>query len=713
MTYKPVSIPSLPPNTSQELRQFLSSVKEALEVRLNQRGAALDASPTFRDLLDTGILKIKDNVTVIGGVKYTAEQLLNVVQANIPTWVTSDTAPPAPTGFDVSTDTISGTTLTWTLSAFDQYSHTEIWRSTENNLDTKVLIGSTSGSTFTTDLPPPGSVYYYWIRDVAYNLLAGPFNSVNGTATSLGPSAITPTVSFVGPDADVTWPSPTSNITVALYRIEFFLDDTWQTLDVVSGNSHRFKVTWSGTRQFRIIAIDVRKNESAPTPFSINVIAPSAPAVSHTYNGEHIVFNWTAVTSGSLPVDYFEVYVDSVAPENLLSEQYANVYRTKPSVAEWKIPVRTFYIRSIDTAGGSSIAAPEQITIAPPEVAFTELPKVIDNNVLFRWENTPGSLPISSYELRRGDVYETANVIGKKDGGFTTVFESPQAPTFFTYWLVAIDTAGFYGQPVSATVKVDEPPDYVLATNFASTFSGTKTNAIVSLAGELVLPVNTSETWGSHFSSRSWASPQDQITAGYSVFIQPGVTAASYVEDFDYGTTLAAMKISIAYLISNVGIGIPTANVSSTLTTALDAAFTSNVQVYPLNADSIFATNFRYIRIALTVDSSDDRNIVAISNLNVKLDTKLKSSNGRVIASENDTSGTTVYLTDTKTASGSPIFVDVDSIVVSVNGTSNANNYIAIYDYEDVPSPTFFKVYVFDSSGVQKTAEVGYSVKGF
>ena len=80
MTYKPVSIPSLPVNTDPQMRQFLSSIKESLEVRLNQRGNALDSSPTFHDLLDTGILKIKDGVTTIGGKQYTADQLLGLVQ---------------------------------------------------------------------------------------------------------------------------------------------------------------------------------------------------------------------------------------------------------------------------------------------------------------------------------------------------------------------------------------------------------------------------------------------------------------------------------------------------------------------------------------------------------------------------------------------------------------------------------------------------------
>jgi hypothetical protein len=80
MSYKPVSVPALPVNVDPQMRQFLSAVKESLEVRLRQRGNALDASPTFKDLLDTGLLKIKEGVTTIGGKQYTAEQLLGLVE---------------------------------------------------------------------------------------------------------------------------------------------------------------------------------------------------------------------------------------------------------------------------------------------------------------------------------------------------------------------------------------------------------------------------------------------------------------------------------------------------------------------------------------------------------------------------------------------------------------------------------------------------------
>ena len=704
MTYKPVSIPSLPVDTSPALRQFLASIKEALEVRLNQRGSALDASPTFQDLLDTGILKVKDGLTTIGGKQYTAEQLLGVVQATIPTWITSDTAPPAPTGLVVGTDDIAGTTLTWDTSAFDQYAHTEVWRATTNDLDVKVLIGSTSGNTFLDSLPPPGTTYYYWIRDVAYNLFAGPYNSVNGTPTSVGPSATTLSYAFVGADVDLSWPSPTSNIAVAQYRIEYQLDGLWVQLDIVTGNSHRFRVNWSGNRTFRITAIDIGKNESTAAELVVTVTPPTAPEVSFEFNGEHLVLNWGDTTGGSLPVDRYEIYQDSVVANNLLAEQYATVYRTK--VTGWGSTYRQFFVRSIDTAGNLGIAREVDVQVLPGSV-INLTTQVIDNNVLFRWGNAPGSLPIASYELRRGATWETAELVGKKDGGFTTVFEAPQTTVTYTYWLAAVDTGGFYGLPSFAVATVSQPPDYVLANRFVGDFDlGTKTNAFVDADGTLLLPVNTSETWQSHFTSRSWAGPSAQVSAGYPVFIQPGAVTGSFRQDFDAQTILPAMKITVTYRTTTVADNgsVPTTQV--TIQAALDDEFTSNLQTFP-NVTSAYATNFQYVRVLIQVTGADDSDVLRLEDLEVKLDTKLKTQTGTVTVSS---SGTTVYLTDNRTSGGEKIFIDVDSITVTALSTTPL---IAIYDFVDTAYPLSFDILLFNASGGQVAGEASYQVRGF
>lgn len=697
MSYKPVSIPSLPVTTDPQMRQFLASIKESLEVRLNQRGSALDASPTFQDLLDTGILKIKDGLTTIGGKQYSAEQLLGIVQFSLPNWITSDTAPPPPTGLLVSTDR-TNTILSWDASTFDQYAQTEVWRAPHNNLSEAVLIGSTTGNTYTDGLPDAGLAYYYWIRDVAYNFLTGPFNDVNGAGTSLGPSAVVVSQSFVDADADISWSTPVSNLAVSLYRIEQYISGTWQELDTVSGNSHRFHVSWGGSRNFRVIAVDINGNEGPATPFTITVVTHDAPVVTSTFNGEQVVLTWAA-SAGSLPVDYYEVYDTSVSNANLLTRQYSTVYRNK---VLWLN--KTFYVRSVDTAGNAGTARAVSVTVATGQVNSLTT-EVIDNNVLFRWSETRGSLPILSFELRRGATWAAAEVIGTKAGGFTTVFEAPQTTVNYTYWLAAVDTAGNYGTPVSVTATVSQPPDYVLATNFVSTYTGTLSNAVREPAGGLVIPVDTTQTWATHFTARSWATPDAQIAAGYPVFIQPGSTTGYYEEVFDYGATLAAMKLTVAYLLTTIA---GTVSATVTITTALDAGFTSNVQVF--SGSMAYSTNFRYVKFRVAVTATDDKGIAALTNLTLKLDTKLKTQTGAIAANSGDTGGTTVYLTEDRLSTGTKTFIDVESITVAANGTAPL---YAVYDFTDAYSPLSFKVLLFNSAGTRVSGTVSYQVRGY
>lgn len=763
MSYKPAPVPALPANVDPQLRQFLTAIKESLEVRTRQRGSPLDASPTFRDLLDTGLLKIKDGVTTIGGRQYTAEQLLGLVEFSLPSWVTSDTAPPAPTGLVVTTDK-TNTILKWNASTFDQYSHTEIWRADYNNLSAAEKVGSTSGNTYTDSLPDAGSAYYYWIRDVAYNTLVGPFNDVNGTGTVLGPGTVVVTRTFIGADVDFSWPTPTSNLAVAMYRIEYF-DGGWLLLDVVAGNSHRFRVTWGGTRQFRIAAIDINGEQGLFTNFNVVVVVPAAPNVEVTFDGEQVLLTWSA-PSASLLVDRYEIYDTSVATNNLLATLSATAFRTKVTWLN-----KNLLVRAIDSAGNAGTIRTVPVNITPGQV-INLTTEVIDNNVLFRWDNVPGSLPIATYDLRRGPVWATAADIGRKDGGFTTVFEAPQTQEVYTYWLTAIDTAGNYGPPTSVTATVNQPPDYVLARNFISTFSGTRVSAATD-GIFLVMPVDIVQTWQDHFTSRGWASPQAQVNAGYPIFIQPGNLTGYYEEDFDYGTVLAAMKIGVTFREIDVAGFVAT---TVTITTALDANFTTNVQTY--TGTQAYAINFRFVRIRITANATTDQGITEIADLTVKLDTKLKSQTGALPAvsqriagtysqtnttitvtaashgwttgqrvqlqftsglavdgmyivtgyTQNtftvtaataqttsgnvdvDNDGSIVYLTEDRTSTGVKTFVDVESITVSANTTSPV---YAIYDFVDAPSPLSFKVLLYNSSGTRISGTVSYSVRGY
>ena len=331
--------------------------------------------------------------------------------------------------------------------------------------------------------------------------------------------------------------------------------------------------------------------------------------------------------------------------------------------ANW-VGDRVFTVKTLDQLGNLSSGYSQTVTKLAPASPTGFRAQVIDNTVMLYWQQpSVTTLPISHYLLLRGASWAAADVdYGRKDGLFTSVSETSGGS--YTYWVATVDTDGNVSTPVSLTSVVAQPPDFVLYGAYTSTFSGTKSSAILE-AGAVVLPVNTTEDWATHFSSRSWTSPQDQINAGYPVFIQPSSSPGYYEETFDFGTVLASSRISAAYATSTVAgspLVVPTVSTSVNGSTWTEYA----------GQNQIFAVNFRYVKVRITVTDVAGTGIVTLNSLNVTLDAKLKTDASATSCVSTDTSGTVANFTTT--------FVDVSSIIVTPQGTTPIT---AVYDFLD------------------------------
>lgn len=272
------------------------------------------------------------------------------------------------------------------------------------------------------------------------------------------------------------------------------------------------------------------------------------------------------------------------------------------------------------------------------------------------------SLPIQDILIKKGDVYETAEEIGYKNGTFTSIQELSGGS--YTYWLLVRDTDANLSSPVSITCQVSQPPDFVFNAQYFSTFSGTKSSAINDGTG-LLLPVNTTETWTTHFTSRSWADPSDQIAADYPIFIQPNNGSGSYVEVFDYGTVLGSSQITLNYQGEAIA-GTPT--ISFEIGTSQDGITYTTIT----GTKSIFATLFRYVKITTNVTTTSDKDLYLLKTMDVLLSAKLLTDAGSVSAFSTDSDGTIVNFAKE--------FIDVSSINVSPNGTTLLT---PVYDFKD------------------------------
>ena len=72
--------------------------------------------------------------------------------------------------------------------------------------------------------------------------------------------------------------------------------------------------------------------------------------------------------------------------------------------------------------------------------------------------------------------------------------------------------------------------------------------------------------------------------------------------------------------------------------------------------------------------------------------------------------GTVTVANDGAAITFNKTFADIVSIQVTPNGTSAI---IAIYDFTDVPNPTGFTGYLFNSGGTKITGSFSWTAKGY
>ena len=394
-----------------------------------------------------------------------------------------------------------------------------------------------------------------------------------------------------------------------------------------------------------------------------------------------------------------------------------------------------YYVIPRDLLNNVGTALKIEVNIKRPDTVndTNKLSEVIDNNVLLRWNapsvNAADQLKIDHYIIRKntGDNtnYAASTLIGEIDGIFDVVFET--VPNTYTYLIKAVDTAGNESNTALAKLlSVSQPPDFVLNANHDSTFdttpstvtSATFTNCLKIFDDNLnknvlYMPVLTNssgvgtETWQQHFVNNSKTNLQGFISANNLNYLEPAPTGSSgkgsYVEIFDYGTTLTSSQVTTLAQIQAEGSGTVTRKHKIQLAGAT-GSFDTGVEITGDSA-SRFSTNFRRVQYTAEAESSASSSpagsLIKIKNLNLRIDAKIKNDTGTGTATATDSGGTTVNFNVT--------FVDVQGINVTPNTTSAV---IAVVDFQDVPNPTSFKVLLYNTSGVRVSGNFTWQCRG-
>lgn len=645
--------------------------------------------------------------------------------------------------------------LSWTQPAITSYAISYYIVSYGATYGSAIEISRTNSTTFSTPATWSGS-RTFWVTPV--DVVGGLALSPNSTSVTINQAAA-PTISgsASGSTATLNWTAVSGTLTTQSYQIR--RGSTFSTATIIAsitGTSYTLKADWSGSQTFWVVAVDGNGILGTQGSVAISVAVAPAPTVSAQFAGRDVVISWTAA-KGTLDTDYYVVRRgNTFATATTIATAYATTYTLR---VNWGGSER-FWIVAVDVNGSFGTEANVDVLVQLP-TAPSITQQVIDNNVLLKWSGSTSSLPIEYFELRKGSTWATATVIGTKQGGFTTTFESQSGS--YRYWLAGIDSAGNYGTPAYVDAVVNQPPDYILQLDQDSTWAGEEVNVYTdSFLGQIV-NVNLTETWQSHFTSRGYTSPQDQITAGYTYYLMPTTTTASYEEEFDAGALLAGTKILSTLsstTISGVTTATPTLRVrgitstaatysqagTTTITitsnahglvandyvwldfttgTAVDGTYivaTAATNTFTVTAASaattsgnvswvkwityagsneVYATGFRYFRVRYDFSSAGGDDLLVLTRLNVHLDSKLRNDAGSGIANAADSGGTTVNF--------NIAFVDVQSISVTAASTSAV---FAVYDFIDVPNPTSFKVLLYNTAGTRVSGSFSWSARG-
>ena len=714
-----------------------------------------------------------------------------------------------------------------------------------------VVIATIQGTRWSQRVDWAGSVTYS-VAAVDQNGNIGTYGSVTPTVTN--PPAPTVAGSVAGKTLTLTWSAVQGSLPVAEYEISA----PGMTTQRVKGTSLNVDVDWFGAKTFSVVAYDTADNAGSVGQYTSTVVASAAPNVSSNFVGDNVLLGWNA-TAGTLPTAVYQISKEGVVMATIQGTTWSQK-------ADW-VGSKLFEVAAVDVNGNVGARGSATPNIAAPSTPAVQQ-EVIDNNVLLRWSDATATLPVATYEIRRGTDWATAKVVGKTLSRFSALFESVAGN--FTYLVGAYDTAGNLGSVGSVSAVVSQPPDYALQLDFNSSLNGTLVSGKVDSAdGFLVMPLSLTETFEKHFerglfaspsafgdavwtkssitissdattapdgSSRAdklvetastaahsvrqtygsalsvgqavtvavyaktggagrklnllgtyavfgsgtgatfdldtgtvintvgnasnvsitsvgsgwhlcrvtftasaagtpelyfglsnstaiypsylgdgaagvflwgaqvvagsnylaqWFSPADQVAAGFAYGAQPSASSGYYEETLDYGTVLAATKISVTPTVQTIS-GTP----SYTITISARASTLDAWTDYP-NQDSVYATNFRYVKVKIDVTSADGKGLLKVQALNIRLDAKLKNDAGSGVAAAADSGGTQVFFNIP--------FVDVHAITVTAQGTTAVT---AIYDFVDAPNPTGFKVLLFNSAGTRVSGNFSWSVKG-
>ena len=591
------------------------------------------------------------------------------------------------------------------------------------------VIATTSSLTFTLPVT--------WSTDQTFKVRARDITgreSTDKTLTAVFSKASAPNISYSyeGSKIRLTWDKPTEGAT----KIKDYVIKASPTnntdfgsatdVDVINSESYLFDVddsvlNTSTSRRFFVAARDANNTigdigrtgitdypdvsvSPSPAPNNLTAVIKGASAfVSWDEVSLPVITKATGTVVNGLPIAFYKIYRENAGASSVGTADFQQNGTSVTEEVTWTDATQKYFVRAVDINGNDGVLQDVDFTVSIPSAVTNLSDEVIDNNVLLRWtESAVGvdQLPIKHYNVYRNNL---STLVGQKLGTFTTVFE--QVGGSFEYILKPVNTAGNEGTQNSVVSEVNQPPDFVLTQDFASTFNGTIVNGFADGDG-LFFCINSNRTWKQHFDPNNNDSSRTfGVYGGSTIYALPSENSGSYEEVIDTGATIDSTRIEASIgLVSAETVGSGLTITPHIFTSPDNSTFTSKGSG---NAN-VLGQNFRYIKIQYTFAGANNDDLIKVNSIRVKTFLKRKTDQGRVDVTASESQGSGKQITFTET------FIDVDSIQLTIQGTpSSTSAKYAIYDFIDSANPqNGFKVFLFNDSGTGVAGTVNFTVRG-
>lgn len=348
----------------------------------------------------------------------------------------------------------------------------------------------------------------------------------------------------------------------------------------------------------------------------------------------------------------------------------------------------TFLVKALDEAGTYSTNATSILVNIPPITPPTITAKLISNFVLLTWTEGGSVFQIDHYHLLRNGV-EIGTAL---KGNFHAFFETVGGNN--SYQVISHDIADNESSPSTAVqLLVGNPIDFILEDSITSILDGTITNGIVENS-QLLVPIFDAQTYEDHFIDNVWDTSQEQIDAGYPIYIQPAESTAEYQETFDFGALFTNVIINIDWNFIAV---------SGNVTVSTDIEYSTDAITWstPVTGTSVFADSARYVRVTVTFTPDDDTCLLRFYNFRCLLNVQRQNDGGFGTADSTDVGGTAITFNKT--------FLSVDSITITPVGSVVIT---PVYDYTFTPRDNTFYVYLFDNTSTRVSGDFTWAARG-